>query len=149
MNEKEYYSYSNFVKDAKKLSQIAQKEQFDTLLAVARGGLTLAHFMGIAMDCRQVFAINSIHYQDDKKLDYIKLFNVPDLKDAKRVLIVDDIVDSGDTIEAILQLLKSKYPTVLFKVGTIYYKKSAKLKPDFAIKEATKWIEFFWEVDIK
>ncbi len=30
-----------------------------------------------------------------------------------------------------------------------FYKKTAVLQPDFAVREANEWIDFFWEVDVK
>ena len=56
---------------------------------------------------------------------------------------------SGETMVEIFKLLKKKFPHVEFKLATIFYKKTALIQPDFAVKEATQWIEFFWEKDIK
>lgn len=147
--EKYYYSYEEFVKDVKEL--ITQSKEFDAdvLLGVARGGLTLGHFMGEALNTRNVYTINSIHYEGTKKLDTFDIFNIPDLSKAKRVLLLDDIVDSGETMVEILKLLRAKFPEVEFKLATIFYKKTALLQPDFSVKEAKEWIDFFWEADVK
>jgi len=145
--QKYYYSYDEFKDDIKSLVNKTKDYSFDTLLAIARGGLTMGHFIAIATNNRRLFALNSIHYQDDKKLDTLDIFNIPDLKDAKRVLIIDDIIDSGETMRAIIDKLQSLYPEVEFKVATIFYKKDALLKPDFSLKEANMWIDFFWERD--
>jgi len=146
--EKYYYSYSEFCKDAKALVGMVKEYKADAILAIARGGLTLGHYMGIGLDIRDVYAINSIHYDNTNKLDYIKIFNIPNLKEHKRVLIVDDIIDSGDTMAEILQILSQKYPDIEFKTVSIFYKPTAKVNPDFTLKEAKEWIDFFWEVDI-
>ena len=145
--EKYYYSYEEFAQDCKKLSQMVQSFEPDTLLAVARGGLTLGHFMAQALDTRRLFALNSIHYEKEKKLDTIEVFNIPDLSSAKNVLIIDDIVDSGDTLAEVVKVLKEQYPNCNYKVVTIFYKPTASIQADFALKEATEWIDFFWEVD--
>ena len=71
------------------------------------------------------------------------------MSEAKRVLILDDIVDSGETMEEILKILNEKFPTVEFKLATLFYKKTAVLQPDYSVKEATQWIDFFWETDVK
>jgi xanthine phosphoribosyltransferase len=145
--EKYYYSYEEFVGDAKALIKKAKEYNPDTLLAVARGGLTLGHFMAQGMDTRRLYALNSIHYDKERKLDTLEVFNIPNLSDAKRVLIVDDIVDSGETMQGIFKALKNLYPDVEFKLATIFYKPTAVLEADFSIKEAHEWIDFFWEVD--
>ena len=67
----------------------------------------------------------------------------------KKVLIIDDIVDSGETMEEILKILKEKFPYVEFRLATLFYKKTAVLQPDYSVREATQWINFFWEEDLK
>ena len=147
--EKLYYSYDLFVKDTQLLVDKCRDFEPEILLAVARGGLTLAHLMSQAMDMRNLYTLNSIHYESDLKLDTFNIFNIPDVSHAKKVLIVDDIVDSGETIREILKVLNEKFPNVEFRLATLFYKKTAVLKPDYYIKEANQWIDFFWEVDVK
>ena len=147
--EKLYYSYDLFVKDTQLLVDKCRDFEPEILLAIARGGLTLAHLMSQAMDMRNLYTLNSIHYEGDLKLDTFNIFNIPDVSHAKKVLIVDDIVDSGETIREILKVLNKKFPNVEFRLATLFYKKTAVLKPDYYIKEANQWIDFFWEVDVK
>ena len=147
--EKLYYSYDLFVKDTQLLVDKCRDFEPEILLAVARGGLTLAHLMSQAMDMRNLYTLNSIHYEGDLKLDTFNIFNIPDVSHAKKVLIVDDIVDSGETIREILKVLNEKFPNVEFRLATLFYKKTAVLKPDYYIKEANQWIDFFWVVDVK
>ncbi len=145
--DKYYYSYSEFINDIKKLCSQISKENFDTIVAIARGGLTIGHFLANSLNLRRVFAINSIHYNNTQKLDTIDIFNIPNLSSSKKVLIVDDIADSGETLSAVLNLLKEKYPNCSYKSAAIFYKDSSIIKPDYTIKHTNKWIEFFWEVD--
>ncbi len=144
-----YYSYNDFIKDLKILLSKIEKYQPDTLLAIARGGLTIGHLLAEALNNKNLFSLNSIHYDDNKKLKTIKIFNIPDLKEAKKVLIIDDIIDSGDTMIEIKKILIKKYPNIEFKIATIFYKKSSPIQPDFTIKEAKEWIDFFWSVDLR
>ena len=147
--EKLYYSYELFVKDTQVLVDKCRDFEPEILLAVARGGLTLSHLMAQAMPMRNLYTLNSIHYEGELKLDTFNIFNIPDVSHAKRVLIVDDIVDSGETMREILKVLKNKFPKVEFKLATLFYKKTAVLKPDYSVREANEWIDFFWEVDVK
>ncbi len=145
--QKEYYSYEIFLKDIKALKEQIEPFNPDTLLAVARGGLTLGHFLAIAMENRQLFTINSIHYDKECKLETVNIFNIPNLCKSKRVVVIDDIADSGETLKLILTQLKEKYPDIDFKVATLFFKPSSLIQPDFTIKEAKGWIDFFWEID--
>jgi xanthine phosphoribosyltransferase len=147
--EKLYYSYELFIKDTQVLVDKCREFEPEILLAVARGGLTLSHLMAQAMDMRNLYTLNSIHYEGELKLDTFNIFNIPDVSHAKRVLLVDDIVDSGETMREILNVLNEKFPKVEFKLATLFYKKTAILKPDYYVREANEWIDFFWEVDVK
>lgn len=146
--EKYYYAYDEFLKDTLNLSKQLKEYQPDTLLAIARGGVTLGHFLASALNTRRLFTINSIHYDDTKKLDTFEIFNIPNLNDAKKVVIIDDIIDSGETMGEILKILNEKFPKTEFKVATIFYKPTAILQADFKIKQAHEWIDFFWEIDV-
>lgn len=140
------YSFEEFETDVRVLaSKIRAEFVPEVIVAVARGGLTLGHFLAMQLNNRNLFVLNSIHYEDTQKLDELKIFNVPDLSSFKKVLIVDDMIDSGETMSKIKALLVDKFPNTNFKIATIFYKNTAIFKPDFTLKLATQWIEFFWE----
>jgi xanthine phosphoribosyltransferase len=139
------YDYKLFIQDIELLTSMLQQKEFDTIVAIARGGLTLAHFLSNSLNIRNVLSINSIGYNNKSKNDTTVLLNTPNLRTSKRVLVVDDIVDSGDTMNLVLNELKKYNTTTSFISTALFYKKSASVKPDFYIHEATEWIEFFWE----
>jgi len=143
-----YYSYEEFKEDVNTLAKEIKPYNPDVILAVARGGMTLGHFLAEALEMRNLYSINSVHYEETRKLDTINIFNIPDLSKAKRVVIVDDIIDSGETMIEIERVLGAKYPDVEFKIAAVFYKEKALLRPDFAAREATEWIEFFWDFQI-
>jgi xanthine phosphoribosyltransferase len=145
--EKYYYDYNEFLEDVKHLHRQIRDFDPDTLLPIARGGLTLGHLLASAMDTRRLFPLNTIHYDGTQKLDTLQIFNVPDLSDARKVLILDDIADSGETLDAVRKHLEERYPNVTFKIATIFYKPDSLILPDYTVKEAPSWIDFFWEVD--
>ena len=143
-----YYSYEEFKEDVNTLAKEIKPYAPDVILAVARGGMTLGHFLAEALEMRDLYSINSVHYEETRKLDTINIFNIPDLSRAKRVVLVDDIIDSGETMIEIERVLTAKYPEVDFKIASVFYKEKALLRPDFAAREATEWIEFFWDFKI-
>jgi xanthine phosphoribosyltransferase len=146
--KKRYYPYEEFKEDLNVLiSKIDQP--FDAILGIARGGLAMAQMLGEYYDLREVYAINTIGYDDTEKQESVEVFNIPDLKSSKQVLIVDDIVDSGDTLLEILKVLNEKYPSVTFFTASIFYKKTAKIAPAWYVKEPKEWIDFFWSVDLR
>lgn len=144
-----YYSYNEFVEDVNYLAKdVKTNFKPDVILAIARGGMTLGHFLAEALEMRELYSLNSIHYEETHKLDTIKIFNVPDLTNAKRVLLVDDIIDSGETMIEIKRILTKAYPNLTLQVATVFYKEGALLRPDFVAREAKEWIEFFWDFQI-
>ena len=143
-----YYSYETYKEDLKQLIQKID-QPFDAILGIARGGLSMAQMLGEYYGLRDVYAINTIGYEDTKKNEQVEVFNIPDLKDAKKVLIVDDIVDSGDTLFEVLKVLHDTYPKVTFVTASLFYKKTAKIAPTWYVKEPKGWIEFFWSEDLR
>ena len=139
------YTYESFHADVTTLICHTKSYNPDVILAVARGGVTLGHFMANRMDIRALYTLNSIHYDDTKKLETIEVFNIPDLGAGKRVLVVDDIIDSGESMAEIIKILEEKFPKNVFKVATLFFKKEAIFTPDFSCHEAREWIEFFWD----
>jgi phosphoribosyltransferase len=144
-----FYSYDEFAVDAKKMAKQI-KDEFDpeVILAVARGGLTLGHSLAVALENRNLFTLNSIHYEDTNKLDTIQIFNVPDLSRYTKILLVDDIIDSGESMVEIKRELLKRYPNLEIKIATVFYKEKALLLPEFKVKEAHDWVEFFWDIHI-
>jgi xanthine phosphoribosyltransferase len=137
----EKYQFSAFQKDLKSLNI----KNVDAIVAIARGGFTFAHFIAQKENIRNLLSINSIHYDDNQKLDSIEIFNIPNLDKYNTILIVDDISDSGDTLTHIIKLLKERYPNKTFKTATIFYKETSGFKPDFYLRKTENWIEFFWD----
>lgn len=140
-----YYSYDNFKLDIKKILEIAKKP--DSIVAISRGGLTLAHFLSIAWDIRRVYSISATSYYNGIQDRSLEIGAVPKIIE-KDILVVDEIVDSGKSMSLVMQKLRDKNPNCDFKVATIFYKKSAIYEADYKIREAVEWIDFFWEVDL-
>ena len=147
--EKLYYSYEDCLNDCKDLLPQLKQYNPDAIVAIARGGLTIGHLLAHGLKTNNLFTINSVHYDGTKKLDNFKITNIPSLEEYKKVVILDDIVDSGETMVEIKKVLEKKYLYSEFKTASLFYKQSALIKPDFTVCEAKKWIDFFWEVDLK
>ena len=62
----------------------------------------------------------------------------------KRVLVVDDVADSGQSLKVVANHLRRKGVKDL-KVCTIYLKPRSVFKPDFYAAKTRKWIIFPWE----
>ena len=144
-----YYPYEDFAKDTKKLLLDVKDFNPQVIVGIARGGLTLAHAMAEGMDIREVQTLRTELYDKTCKREMLSIFGECSFSDINRVLVVDDIADSGDTLKAIMGHLRLKYSSIEFKASTLFYKKTSVYEPDFWVNEADDWIDFFWERDFK
>ncbi|MDD4878108.1 MAG: phosphoribosyltransferase family protein [Candidatus Nanoarchaeia archaeon] len=82
-------------------------------------------------------------------LDYI----VKRANNTDRLLIIDDVFDSGKTIEALIEKLKNESRANTssdIRVASVYYKplnNRTKIKPDFYVHETDKWLVFPHELE--
>jgi xanthine phosphoribosyltransferase len=136
-----FYSYEELKTDLEKI----QIPKPDAIVAIIRGGMTLAHHLGEIFNIKNVYTINASSYDKTTKLSTPKVWNIPNLEKHREILIVDDISDSGETFLEVIKKLKDKYPDKNFKSLAIFYKPTSKFKPDFYFHETNEWIEFFWE----
>ncbi len=144
-----YYDYAAFLKDLKTLADKIEGP-FDALVPIARGGLCMAHLLGEYWDIRKVCALNAVGYDDTRRLERIEIFNIPDLAGVRRVLIVDDIADSGRTLAEVKGRLQARYPDIAFFTATLFYKPEVScIEPDWWVRKADAWIDFFWSEDLK
>ena len=146
--QKIYYPYSEFQQDLHKLTSLIN-QTFDTIVPIARGGLSMGQMLGEYYNIRKVLTLNTIGYNNTEKLEETELFNIPNLSNSQKVLIVDDIVDSGETLIKVLNALELEYPNIIFYTASIFYKPTASIEPTWWIKEPKGWIEFFWSEDLK
>jgi len=144
-----YYDYKEFTQDIKTLAQQIKPNKPHIIVGIARGGLFAAQALSYALDVRMVQSVQTTLYDNQSKRESIKIVENLTIKDETEILLVDDIVDSGETLYELLKYLQKRYPQVQFKTATLFYKKSAKIQVDYKVKEAKEWIDFFFESDFR
>lgn len=144
---KHYYTYEEFREDTRKLIAQLKLEKYDSIVAISRGGLTLGHCIAEGLELRDLQTIRTELYDDTTKRDAIKLFGQCKFVDHKKVLVLDDIADSGETLAFVMRYLSESFPQITFEAATLFYKTTSVYQPKHWIKEATMWIDFFWEAD--
>jgi len=142
-----YYDYERFKHDIPLLVKKCAPFRPDTIVAIARGGVTLGHALCMALDIRNLQTLRAESYDDTRQREELTLHGSCDFSDSKRVLIVDDIVDSGKTLAALLPLLRERHPGIEFRSASLFAKHSACMQPEYSLHEASDWIDFFWERD--
>lgn len=124
----------------------AIKREFDpdVIVGIARGGLIpavrLSHLLG-----DKLLRVIQVEYYKGVNLHLKKPKLYADIKRISgKVLVVDDVTDTGTSLEFVLKHLKRKGVKEI-RVATIAYKPKSRFKPDYYTFETDKWIVFPWE----
>jgi len=135
------------------------QEKFDTVICLLRGGaipgviianeLQIDHVLGVKIQQNgQVSAVldttaseESVPYQGLKGEIIIPL-NDFSLK-GRNVLVVDDVLDSGESARIILEKIREQEPALL-KLATLHVKSYSKLKADYFGEVKTNWLFYPW-----
>lgn len=129
----------------------------DLIVAIARGGMLPAGAISYALGVKANGAINVEFYTGVGKTmlepEILEPYMDISSLEGKRVLIVDDVADSGKTLKLIMDLIAkeglsmgSDSAKVDARSATIYLKPTSIIKPDYVFKQTDKWINFPWSV---
>ena len=112
--------------------------QFNQLICIARGGLRVGDVLSRIYD--MPLAILSTSSYKEKagtirgELMIAEQMTMASGKLGERVLLVDDLVDSGVTLEAVTRTLPQRYPQVTaLRTAGIWYKACSVFKPDYFV----------------
>lgn len=118
------------------------------IVAITRGGMAPAMIIARELDVRVVDTISVKSYSHQERGD-AKVLKAPDAEimgtDGEGVLIIDDLVDSGKTLE----LVRKLYPKAHF--ATVYAKPQGRAQVDSFITEVSQdtWIFFPWDMALQ
>jgi len=149
--EREVLTWPMFGQASRELATSVVDSGFrpDIILAIARGGLTVAGALGYALGIKNCFAISVEYYTGvDERLDVpVVLPPMPDLVAVKdlNVLIADDVADTGDTLSMVERIV---HPHVLEARSAVLYTKSRSvIEPTYTWRRTDAWITFPWSAD--
>ncbi|MFX0097820.1 MAG: phosphoribosyltransferase [Candidatus Hodarchaeota archaeon] len=131
------------------LSERIQKSSFkpDIILGIARGGWVVGRIMSDLLSNKQTANLKIEFYTDIAKTAETPRITQPvstDVKD-KRVLVCDDVSDTGKSLAVAVEYLKEK-ATKEIKVACLHKKSWSIFTPDFYIADTDDWIIYPWEV---
>ncbi|APX88785.1 xanthine phosphoribosyltransferase [Brevirhabdus pacifica] len=121
--------------------------EWKAVVAITRGGMAPAMIVARELDIRTVDTI-SIKSYDQQTRKEAKVLKSPDadlMGDGTGVLIVDDLVDSGKTLE----LVRVLYPKAHF--ATVYAKPEGRPQVDTFVTEVSQdtWIFLPWDMALQ
>jgi uncharacterized protein len=145
---REELSWQTFGDASRELAQSIADDGFrpDLILAIARGGFFLAAALGYALSVKNLHVINVEFYNGvGSTLDLpVMLPPVPQAVDfsQKKVLIADDVADSGKTLELVHDFVRDHVAES--RTAVVYEKPSSSIKCDYVWRRTAQWINFPW-----
>ena len=122
---------------------------FDGIVAITRGGLVPAAVVARELNIRTIDTISVASYGvdgSDKARGAIRLMKTSEVAgDGARWLIVDDLVDTGETAKAVRALLPKAH------FATVYAKPCGRPLVDTFVTEVSQdtWIYFPWDLELR
>ncbi len=121
--------------------------EWKAIVAITRGGMAPAMIVARELDVRTVDTI-SVKSYDNQEQTQASVLKSPDsdlMGDGTGILVVDDLVDSGKTLELVREL----YPNAHF--ATVYAKPKGRPMVDTFITEVSQdtWIFFPWDMALQ
>jgi xanthine phosphoribosyltransferase len=117
------------------------------VVAITRGGMAPAMIVSRELGIRMVdtVSVKSYDHQDQSEPVVIKSPDMDVVGDGTGVLIVDDLVDTGKTLEVVRRLLPKAH------FATVYAKPKGRPLVDTFITEVSQdtWIFFPWDMALQ
>lgn len=117
------------------------------VIAITRGGMAPAMIIARELDIRLVdtISIKSYSHQTQSEAKVIKAPNADLFGDGEGVLIIDDLVDTGRTLEVVRALMPNAH------IATVYAKPKGRPQVDSFITEVSQdtWIFFPWDLALQ
>ena len=136
---------------ARELAQAVADDGYlpDLILAIARGGLLVCGALGYALGVKNTFTMNVEFYTGvDERLEMPMLLPpVPDLVDfqEQRVLIADDVADTGATLALVKDFCEGKVGEV--RCAVLYEKPRSQVSCEYVWRRTDRWITFPWSAE--
>ena len=121
--------------------------RFDTLLCLARGGLRVGDVISRIFDMPlAILAASSYREAAGMKqgqLDIAQYITTTAGELRGRVLLVDDLVDSGVTLQRVIDHLRARFTAITeLRTAVLWHKASSKFTPDYCVQflSTSPWI---------
>jgi hypoxanthine phosphoribosyltransferase len=145
---RETLTWETFGGAARELAEVIAGDGFrpDLILAIARGGMFVAGALGYSLSVKNLYLMNVEFYNGvGSTLDMpVMLPPVPSAVDfsRKKVLIADDVADTGKTIELVRNFIAGQVADV--RCAVVYEKPGSLVKCEYVWKRTGRWINFPW-----
>ncbi len=118
----------------------------EVIVGVSRGGWPPARVMSDLLENQNLANMKVVYYKGIGVRNRRPMITQPVTTEVsgKRVLVVDDVADSGHSLKMVANHLRRKGAREI-RVCTLYLKPHSVFTPDYYAKKTTKWVIFPWE----
>ena len=151
VEERERLSWADFGDAARVLAGRIVDDGYepDLILSIARGGLLVGAALGYALDVKNTWTMNVEFYTGvEERLDVPMILPpVPELVDldSARMLIADDVADTGETLRLVKEFCEGKVAEV--RCAVLYEKSRSLVACEYVWKRTDLWIDFPWSTE--
>jgi len=148
---REIMSWDDLGKGSRELAEAVVADGYvpDMVLGIARGGLLVCGALGYALGVKNTFTMNVEFYTGvDERLEIPMILPpVPDLVDFAdfKVLIADDVADTGATLELVTEFCSGKVAEV--RCAVLYEKPRSTVRCEYVWRRTSDWIIFPWSAE--
>lgn len=118
----------------------------DVILSVARGGMPLGACLGYRLGIKDVSVVSVEFYTgvEERLPEPVLLPPTPPKESlaGRKVLIADDVADTGGTMGSVLQFLDTVAADV--RVAVLYQKPHSTIDCEYVWRRTSDWITFPW-----
>ncbi len=146
--QREHLDWESYGRAVRELATMVARDDYqaDMILAIARGGLFCAGSLGYALSVKNIFVMNCEYYTGvDERLQVPVMLppfvNLDDQKNSK-VLIADDVADTGHTLRMVYEFCVERVGEV--RTAVLYEKSHSLVKCDHVWKRTDRWVNFPW-----
>jgi uncharacterized protein len=145
--EREVLDWATYGVAARELAQQVVDDGYrpDIVLSIARGGLVVAASLAYALSVKPCFVLNVEYYTGvEERRDAPVVLPPLNLDEAKgaRVLIADDVADTGHTLQLVHDLAADRVAET--RTAVLYQKPQSVIACEYVWKATDRWIEFPW-----
>lgn len=131
------------------LASEVRKNSFnpDIMVGISRGGWLPTRILSDLLENPSIVSVGVSFYVGvyETKREPILTQPLSICTSGKKILLVDDVVDTGKSAMLVRSLMNREGAEEI-KLLTIYYKPWSIVKPDFYSKKTSDWIIFPWEI---
>lgn len=148
----ELISWEDFYRLSRRLAFLIRESGFDPdmIVAIGRGGYMPARILSDYLGLMDLASMRILHYRGAHKEPQAKVcFPLNADPKKRRLLLVDDVSDTGDTFYVALDHILTRGKPADIRTVALHHKTVASYVPDFYAKKITewRWLVYPWAIN--